>query len=116
LSIRLYMDVHFPYAVTVGLRLRGVDVLTAREDGTNRHTDSNLLDRATNIGRVLSSQDDDLLREAKARQVSSKHFLGVIFAHQLNATIGQCVEDLELIASASELESGPVELFSSPLK
>jgi hypothetical protein len=31
--LRLYMDVHVPIAVTYGLRLRGVDVLTAQEDG-----------------------------------------------------------------------------------
>jgi hypothetical protein len=28
------MDVHVPYAVTIGLRLRGVDELTAQKDGT----------------------------------------------------------------------------------
>lgn len=32
MPIRLYMDVHIPRPVTVGLRLRGVDVLTAQED------------------------------------------------------------------------------------
>ena len=29
----LYMDVHVPFAVTLQLRQRGVDVLTAIEDG-----------------------------------------------------------------------------------
>lgn len=28
----LYMDAHVPFAITAGLRLRGVDVLTAQED------------------------------------------------------------------------------------
>ena len=32
MSVRLYMDVHVRRAVTAGLRLRGVDVLTAQED------------------------------------------------------------------------------------
>ena len=31
MSVRLYMDVHVPLAITEGLRLRGVDVLTAQE-------------------------------------------------------------------------------------
>jgi len=30
MAINYYMDVHVPYAVTMGLRMRGVDVLTAQ--------------------------------------------------------------------------------------
>ena len=33
MSVHLYMSVHVRRAVTAGLRLRGVDVLTAQEDG-----------------------------------------------------------------------------------
>jgi predicted nuclease of predicted toxin-antitoxin system len=58
------MDVHVPAAITDGLRLRGVDVLTAQEDGTGEFFDSDLLDRATALGRVLFTQDKGLLREA----------------------------------------------------
>ena len=32
MSVALYMDEHVHRAITVGLRLRGVDVLTAQED------------------------------------------------------------------------------------
>ena len=63
-SVSLYLDVHIPAAITEGLRLRGVDVLTAQEDGGRRLPDDKLLDRATALGRVLFTQDDDLLREA----------------------------------------------------
>jgi hypothetical protein len=96
------MDVHIPRAITVGLRLRGVDVLTAQEDGAARLPDSALLDRATKHGRVLFSQDDDLLREATIRQIAGEAFAGVVYAHQLNVTIGRCIEDLSLIAEAAE--------------
>jgi len=92
------MDVHVPDAITVGLRLRGVDVLTAQEDGARRFPDAMLLDRATALGRVLFSQDDDLLREAAERQQRDVPFAGVVYAHQLRVTIGQCVRDLELLA------------------
>ena len=34
MGVKLYMDVHVRRAVTQGLRLRQVDVLTAQEDGT----------------------------------------------------------------------------------
>ena len=36
MSLAFYMDHHVPRAITVGLRLRGVDVLTAYE-AANRH-------------------------------------------------------------------------------
>jgi len=32
MAIKLYMDHHVPRAITEGLRLRGVDVLTAEDD------------------------------------------------------------------------------------
>lgn len=102
MSIRLYVDVHVRRAITEGLRLRGVDVLTAQEDGAREFDDPDLLERATALGRVLFTQDDDLLREAKQRQQTGETFAGVIYAHQLNLTTGQCIADLELIAQASE--------------
>jgi hypothetical protein len=37
------MDVHVRRAVTDGLRLRGIDVLTAQDDGANLLEDSDLL-------------------------------------------------------------------------
>ena len=49
MAIGLYMDVHIPRAITNGLRLRGVDVLTAQEDETITLPDSALLDRATEL-------------------------------------------------------------------
>ncbi len=103
------MDVHIPRAVTIGLRLRGVDVVTAQEDNAARLSDPELLDRATKLGRVLFSQDDDLLREATRRQCAGETFVGIVYAHQLNVTIGRCIEDLFLIAEAGEptdLENG----------
>ena len=47
---------------------------------------------------MLFTQDDDLLREAHWRQENGVSFAGVVYAHQLNVTIGQRVDDLELIA------------------
>lgn len=36
MAIKLYMDAHIPKAITNGLRLRGIDVLTAQEDNADR--------------------------------------------------------------------------------
>lgn len=99
------MDVHVRRAVTDGLRRRGVDVITAREDGNARLPDAALLDRAYELGRAIFSQDDDMLREATRRQENGEPFAGVIYCHQLRITTGQAVRDLELIAKVYEPEN-----------
>lgn len=102
MSIGLYMDVHVPAAAAAALRLRGVDVLTAQEDGAGRMPDDELLGRATSLGRALVSQDEDLLAEAAKRQVDGEEFAGVVYAHQMRVTVGQLVRDLEMIGLAGE--------------
>ena len=52
-AIALYMDAHIPRAITLGLRLRGVDVITAQEDNASDLPDPALLDQATALQRVL---------------------------------------------------------------
>lgn len=94
------MDVQVPRPITRGLRKRGVDVLTAQEDGTARWSDPDLLNRASWLARVLFSQDEDLLVEAARRQIEGVAFSGVIYAPQLGLSIGKFIEDLELLAKA----------------
>ena len=102
MSVALYMDVHVRRAVTNGPRMRGVDVLTAQKDAAAMWPDDRLLDRAGELGRVLFSQDDDLLAEAELRQREGRNFSGIVYAHQLAVTVGQCVRDLEIIAKAAQ--------------
>jgi predicted nuclease of predicted toxin-antitoxin system len=115
MSIRLYMDVHVPMAITRGLRRREVDVLTSQEDGTDRFSDDELLDRATALQRALVSMDTDLRREAVTRQRSGKFFSGVITADQSLMTIGQWIADLELIAKIANPEDLANRLEYLPL-
>lgn len=102
MALALYMDQHVPKSITIGLRLRGVDVLTAYEDGRSALADPDLLDRASTLQRVLFTQDDDLITEAVRRQEENISFHGVIYAHQLRVPIGICIRDLELIAKAGD--------------
>jgi len=97
------MDVQVPRAITEGLRVRGVDVLTAQDDGAGRLDDAALLDRAGSLGRVLFTRDSDLLMEASRRLRDGQPLVGLVYAHQLHVTIGQCVRDLELIATVRHL-------------
>lgn len=115
MSIALYMDVHVHRAITVGHRLLGVDVITAQEDETGQLSDSELLDRATALDRVLFSQGDDLPSGATKRQHDGVPFAGVIYTHQLKASNGRCIEDLELIDKASKPEDFVHWVEYSPL-
>ena len=96
------MDVHVPAAVTHGLLLRNVDVLTCQLDGTTEMEDPDLLDRAHSLRRVLVSQDEDMLAEAARRQRGGIAFSGIFYAHQLGITIGRFINDLEILALAGE--------------
>jgi hypothetical protein len=104
MAIPLYMDVHIPQAITDQLRHRGIDVLTAIEDAANQLPDDQLLERATQLNRVLFTQDIRFRVLAEQWQKQGKAFSGLIFGHQMGGTIGQFVQDLELIAQASAPE------------
>ncbi len=104
MSLRLYMDVNVRRALTEALRLRGVDVLTAQEDGTGELRDAEHLDRATALGRVIFTHDKDFMREAAQRQQRGESFTGIIYAHQVEVSLGQCFQDLLLITQAGQPE------------
>jgi hypothetical protein len=115
MSVRLYMDVHIPRAITNGLRLRKIDVLTAQEDEASLLSDDRLLERATQLDRVLFSFDDDLLVIAKQNISIGKNFSGLIFAHPLTITIGTCIQDLELISNVLEIEETSNQIIFLPI-
>ena len=115
MAVALFMDHNVPRAITTGLRLRAIDILTAYEDRSNELHDSLLLDRASALARVLFTRDDDLLVEAARRQKSGIVFHDVIYAHQLRVPIRKCVDDLELIAKAAEPEDLINRLIFLPL-
>ena len=112
---KLYMDVHVPQAVTNQLRRRGVDVLTAIEDGAAILPDEQLLQRATQANRLLVTQDIRFNARAHIWQTEGRQFAGLAFAHPLAITIGQFVRDLELIALASIDDECRNQVFRLPL-
>ena len=103
MTVPLYMDVHVPLAITEQLRRRGVDVLTAHDDGSTKLVDGDLLQHCHELGRVLFTQDVRFKALAESWQHTAQPFSGLLFGHQLGGTIGEYVRDLELIAKASDL-------------
>lgn len=91
-KIRFYVDEHVPTAVTVGLRLRDVDVLTAQEANRLAASDREHLALAVREDRVLFTQDADFLR----LHASGVSHPGIAYARQ-QTPIGHIVRGLMLI-------------------
>jgi Domain of unknown function (DUF5615) len=98
--IALYMDENVEDQIVRGLRLRSIDVLTAKEDGYDETPDELVFNRANALSRVVFSRDQDFLREAKKRQENGEAFAGIIYAHKRQVTVGRCIEDLEYMMLA----------------
>ena len=104
MPVPLYMDGHVPHSITDQLRFRGVDVITAIEDGARELSDKGLLERARTLGRVIFTQDIGFKALAEQWQRQGRPFSGLLFGHQMGGTIGEFVKDLELIARASDMD------------
>jgi len=102
MPVAIYMDAHIPRAITEQLRLRGIDVLAATEEGTNRLPDDELLETASTLGRVVFTHDIRFRALAERWQREGRQFAGLAYGHAEGASIGQYVRDLELIAKASD--------------
>ncbi len=97
MSVAFYMDEHVHQAITHALKERGVDVLTVAADGRKETDDPLLMDRATELGRVLISYDRHMLQEATLRQRLGVPFTGLIFGHEqdLPTQMGLWIDALE---------------------
>lgn len=115
MSLPLDMDHHVSRVITDGLRKRGINVLTAQEDGTREFEDSLLLDRATALRRILFTRDDDFLRETTRRLRNGQQFYSVVYAHQLHVSIGDCIAGLELICRTSTPQDALNKVYFLPI-
>ncbi len=102
MATAFYFDQHVPATVARGLRLRGVDLITAFEDGNAALDDESLQERSTSLRRTLVTQDEDFLAIASAWLAEVREFAGIVYAHQLRIGIGRFISDLELIAKTCE--------------
>lgn len=101
MGIKFYTDNDFNYNIVRGLRLRGIDIITSREDGTNQFSDLELLEHVTKLERVLLTHDKDFFRISASFLETNTYFSGIIFINQ-TSSIGRSIEDLELIAKVGK--------------
>src|SRR6266849_1197597 len=102
MPVPLYFDVHAHKAIHDQLQFRGVDVLRAQDDGAAEMMDEELLQRCTDLGRVIFTQDIGFKAMAEDWQRQGRTFSGLCYGDQLGVSIGTYVKDLELIAKATE--------------
>ncbi|MBC8117180.1 MAG: DUF5615 family PIN-like protein [Candidatus Saccharimonas sp.] len=116
MAIAYYADVHVPSAVTEGLQRREVDVVTSADDGTREWADEELLRRATELGRVLVTQDRDFLGIAADWRAGGRMFAGIVYSHQERMAVGQLVHQLELLAKCGEPGELLNQVYYLPLR
>jgi len=92
-AIRLYLDENVQIVVATQLRRKGIEVVTVRDLGLLGDKDENHLRRATEMGYVLCTHDDDYLILA----ANGMEHAGIVFGIQETHTIGDWVKGLELI-------------------
>ena len=72
-----------------------------------------MLARATELGYVLYTNDEDFKREATYHQREGIAFPGIVYAHQMEA-IGLCVEQLTLMGIAMEMAKMANQIWYLP--
>ena len=96
--IRYLLDENVPHAIARGLRLRGVEVLTATDAEILSFDDEVIAEFALDAGLVIFTQDDDFLRLAS----KGKQHGGIVYAKQGTRTHGEIVRYLVLLAECLE--------------
>jgi predicted nuclease of predicted toxin-antitoxin system len=92
-TIRFHLDEHCHRALAEGLRRRGIDVTTTPEAGLMSATDEQQLAYSSDSGRVLFTQDRDLLRLNAAGVAHA----GIAYCDQDTKSIGALIQGLVLI-------------------
>lgn len=115
MTVKLYMDEHVPGPITKGLRERLVDVVTVQDEFREGDDDEQVLDRATELKRILFTCDSDFAEIVASRQVASQTFAGVITIPLSKLAYRQCIDDLEMVAKCSEYEEWEGTIIRLPL-
>lgn len=95
--IQLYADENVDDRIIRGLRLRGIDIITAVEAGMTGKPDSEQLSHASSDGRVLLTSDQDFLELHPRWIQEGRRHAGIIYYSQYRVTVGTCIWGVKLI-------------------
>lgn len=94
-AIRLYLDENLPPVIADQLRLRGIDIVTARDLNALGDSDRVHFVRCNQLGRVFVTADSDLL----ILVADGMDHCGLIYGKQSRHSVGDWVSKLELICA-----------------
>jgi predicted nuclease of predicted toxin-antitoxin system len=113
-NLQFYMDESVSGQITEQLGLRGIDVLRA-QDFSEGASDEDVLDRAVRLERILVSQDVDHITIGTLYQRTGQMFYGIVFIRKGRISVGQAVDDLEILAHTTSLEEWEFRLEYLPI-
>ncbi len=94
--MKIYADENIERSIIEGLRRRGIEVFSAIELGYAGKPDAFHIKKASEMKAVVLTHDTDFLRLASSQITQHS---GIIFSHQKNISISQCIRKLELIVT-----------------
>jgi hypothetical protein len=103
-AIRLYFDENVQIAVAEQMNARGIDSVTVRDLNLLGDEDIHHLERATGMGRVLCTYDQDFLR----LHAEGMPHAGIVFGFNDHTTYDDWIRGLELLCgvlTAEEMHS-----------
>ncbi len=110
-EIRFYLDENMPPAIAEQLVSGGIDAVTVRDLDELGDSDSNHLQRATELGRTLCTHDTDFLRLG----AEGVEHAGIAFISQYRTSVGAIVKalrELHTNVTAEEI-NGRVEYLKT---
>lgn len=106
--IKIYTDESVQIAVAEGLKRRGVDARSCRDVKNYGLTDEQQFNYACKNGFVIFTHDDDFLKLNVKYTSQGRGHPGIIYAHQKDYSIGECIRRIKLIVdilSAEEMKN-----------
>ena len=98
-EIRIYTDESVDVAIAQGLQRRGVDAFSARDRDRLGLTDEEQLIFAKEEKATIFTHDIDFIRIAAQWNDEGRTHLGVIYCHQTEYGIGDCIRNLKILVT-----------------
>ncbi len=95
--MKIYCDENIESAIVAGLRRRGIEVISARDIGDLGKSDEYHLENASELEAVIVTHDVDFLKIAHQWQQGGKEHKGILYAHPLDLSPGECIRMVELV-------------------
>ncbi len=95
--MKIYCDENIESAIVAGLRRRGIKVISVRDIGDLGKSDEYHLKNASELEAVIVTHDVDFLKIAHQWQQAGKVHRGILYAHPLDLSPGECIRMVELV-------------------